>query len=581
MLLRMGFIRRIRAQDLLGLYLCLMNRTMKSVFAILLALSASSPGFAQVITDGEFSDWTFINPISDPTGDQQYFDLTEARVFNDSLALHFYIQGADYWQLNSDYGLTLYIDTDFDDQTGTAIADLGADLVWNFAQRNGTWQGAAVEHSDVGMYSAPTVTSDRFEVAFSKHNGLQFGDSIRFVWAVFQGADDLLPDSGSITYRQFNGSYSYTPIDVSRDNASALRLMTYNVEHDGLGEPQHAPALARMIAAAHPDIITFNELWDTDASFVASFLDSILPLNGAMWQAAKLFNGNVTASRYPIIQSLEFAPGDRVLVTVIDLPPSFSTDMVVANLHLKCCNDDDRRQDQVDNFVEFYRDLQTPLGNLNLPFGTPFIVAGDMNLVGDQSQLNTLLTGDVVQENEYGFDFDPDWDGTSIRDVFPYHSDQRHAYTWPGQGSSFYPGRLDYIFYSDYTLQVAKSFILNTTGMSATRLSALGLLPNDAHTASDHLPVVADFIWNNVSGSLKIEKPELNIRPNPAEEAATLSWEKGDIKTIEIRDGQGKLLGQFTIGPEENGMLLDLTTYSAQPLWIIANGRFAYPLIAQ
>ena len=553
---------------------------MKKFGALFLLFTASFLN-AQVITDGDFSDWSFVNPIADLENDHQYFDLQEARIFDDSLAIHFYIEGANLWQLNSEYGLTLYIDTDFNDQTGTPKANLGADLVWRFAQRNGTWQGNTVQHFDVGMYSAPTVTSDRFEVAFSKHHGLQFGDSIRFVWAVFEGADDLLPDSGSITYTQFNGSYSYTPIDVNRDNASALRLMTYNVEHDGLADPVHSAALGRMIAAANPDIITFNELWDTDASFVASFLDSILPLNGAMWQAAKLFNGNVTASRYPIIQSLEFAPGDRVLVTVIDLPPSFSTDMVVANLHLKCCNDDDRRQDQVDNFVEFYRDLQTPLGNLNLPFGTPFIVAGDMNLVGDQSQLTTLLTGDVVQENEYGFDFDPDWDGTSIRDVFPYHSDQRHAYTWPGLGSSYYPGRLDYIFYSDYTLQVAKSFILNTTGMSATRLSALGLLPNDAHTASDHLPVIADFVWNNVSGISEPEKPELLIRPNPAEEAATLSWEEGAMKTIEVRDTQGRLLDQFEVGGNQTSMKLNTSEYPAQPLWIIVDGQFAYPLIVQ
>ena len=553
---------------------------MKSLITILLALSASFPGFAQVITDGEFSDWTFINPISDPTGDQQYFDLTEARVFNDSLAIHFYIQGADFWQLNSEYGLTLYIDTDFDDQTGTPFADLGADLIWNFAQRNGTWQGATVEHSDVGMYSAPTVTSDQFEVAFSKHNGLQFGDSIRFVWSVFQGVDDRLPDTGSITYRQHGGSYAYTPIDLN-PSANALRVMTYNVEHDGLADPVHSAALGRVIAAADPDIITFNELWDTDASYVATFLNGILPLNGAMWQTVKLFNGNVTASRYPITQSYEFEPGDRVLITVIDLPSNYPSDIVIANLHLKCCDDDDRRQDQVDNLVDFYRDLHTPMGNLNVPFATPFIVMGDMNFVGDRAQIETVLNGDVVQEGTYGFDFVPDWDNSPLKEVLPYHTDQRHAYTWPGQGSSYYPGRLDFIFYSDYVLQLEKSFVLNTDGMSSARLTTTGLVANDAHLASDHLPVIADFVWNNVSGISEPEKPELLIRPNPAEEAATLSWRKGTVNKIEVRDTQGRLLDQFQVGADEITRDLNTSDYPAQPLWIIVDGQFAYPLIVQ
>jgi len=60
MLLRMGFIRRIRAQDLLGLYLYDMVKNFNYILSLLLAFSAHLFSSTQVITDGDFSDWSFV-----------------------------------------------------------------------------------------------------------------------------------------------------------------------------------------------------------------------------------------------------------------------------------------------------------------------------------------------------------------------------------------------------------------------------------------------------------------------------------------------------------------------------------------
>lgn len=441
----------------------------------------------QVLVDGDFTEWDTVPIYTDPVGDHQYFDLINTQVHSDAEHLYFTIEAERDWQLNSDYSLLLYLDTDANSSTGTPTAGMGADLIWSFAGRNGQWNGQTVYHDQIGLYTAPTVTSNRFEIALERMTlGLQ--DSVRFIWKSMNGTDDILPNQGFISHVLQNDSFPYTPIDISR-NPQHLRVMTYNIEHDGLVDPVFGPRIRSIIQTIDPDVITFNELWNTSAFSVKSILDTLLPqANG--WYAAKLFEGNVTASRYPISHNETINNQDRMLISQIDLPAPYNTPLLVANLHLKCCDDDERRQDQVDDFVSFYRALKD--SSFNIPWGAPFLVMGDMNLVGDRAQLQTLLTGDVIQETTYGPDQAPDWDGSAIRACMPLLNDHRHIYTWPGTGSSYYPGKLDYIFYSDYSLILEKSFVYST-------------FPSLA--ASDHLPVIADFSLNPTVGMSEINRP--------------------------------------------------------------------------
>jgi len=533
-------------------------------FATLLALWAIVlQSSAQVTIDGVFNDWDGAVATSDPAGDHTYFDLLQTRVYSDADFVNFQIHGAQDWQFNSEYGITLCLDLDADPQTGTPYEGMGADLIWRFHQREGTWNGQTIEHGDVGMYAGPTVTSDRFEVAFDRNGPLQFGDSIRFAWVSMGGADDKLPDSGSIVHTLDNNSFPYSPLGLQRLDPAHLRLMTYNVEHDGLVDPVLGPKIVTVIQNVAPDIITFNELWDTPAGQVKQILDTALPIAGG-WHTDKLFNGNVTASRYPITQSYLLDPEDRILVSLIGLPASYPTDIVVANLHLKCCDADNRRQEQVDGLVALYRDLQQTGGNIDVPFGTAFVVQGDMNLVGDKRQLETIVSGDVLDEVTFGNDFLPDWDGSPLADSAPLHHTQRQSYTWPGTGSSYYPGRLDYIFFSDYALRAEKALVVSDSSSFA---------------ASDHLPVVVDFSWNQVSNRPEVSKPQVDIVPNPAAEAVTVKWEKGQVHRIELRDAQGRSLGQYRISKRQKEIEFDLRKYSVGSYYILVNDRYGYPLI--
>ena len=57
----------------------------------------------------------------------------------------------------------------------------------------------------------------------------------------------------------------------------------------------------------------------------------------------------------------------------------------------------------------------------------------------------------------------------------------------------FPPGRLDFVFFTNSVMSVNKSFIISTEHMNASFLSQNNLFLNDTD-ASDHLPVVVDFV---------------------------------------------------------------------------------------
>ena len=57
-----------------------------------------------------------------------------------------------------------------------------------------------------------------------------------------------------------------------------------------------------------------------------------------------------------------------------------------------------------------------------------------------------------------------------------------------------HPGRLDFIFFTNSVMTCDKSFVISTEHMSPNLLEVNNLLWSDTKNASDHFPVVADFI---------------------------------------------------------------------------------------
>jgi hypothetical protein len=140
-------------------------------------------------------------------------------------------------------------------------------------------------------------------------------------------------------------------------------------------------------------------------------------------------------------------------------------------------------------------------GTINLATGTPMAVVGDLNIVGPQP-LDTLITGNIIDEATFGTDSPPDWDGTNLGDAHPLHNVVGPAdYTWRDDTITTYTSRIDFVLYTDSVARIAHKFVLNTVDMSPAELAATGLETYDVvkHKEPlfplmfDHLPLIVDF----------------------------------------------------------------------------------------
>ncbi len=307
---------------------------------------------------------------------------------------------------------------------------------------------------------------------------------------------------------------------VDRQLPTDLRVVSYNVLWNTIfpsENPTQAAKFDRVVAALDPDILNLQEIGPNDptAADVVALMNTIQPLpGGATWHGHQSWD-NVIVSKYPLTMlATDTVPepsSTSVAMALVDLPDAqFNTDFYFMNTHFKCCGgagstEDDKRQEQADALVNWMRDARTPGGNVNLPANTPMAITGDLNIVGSFQPINTLVTGNIINEGTYGSDSPPDWDGTGLTDAHPVHNATGATdYTWRNDGSGFAPGRLDYIIYTDSSLNVGNQFVLNTVAMNSAERTATGLQQYDvtqdsAGTNFDHLPVVVDFQMQTVT----------------------------------------------------------------------------------
>ncbi|MBI1227928.1 MAG: T9SS type A sorting domain-containing protein [Bacteroidetes bacterium] len=517
-----------------------------------------------IAIDGSFSDWTseavsFEDGVDATTGN----DLLRMSVANDEDYLYIRFEVSDEVVLTDNNDLTLFIDGDHNQLTGKVINGIGAELEIRFGDRDvifyhGNSQSYP-DFSDIKFHSLPTYSQKRFEMAIGrdvKPDGvfsLFIGNQIRLF---FQNgtSGDKMPNAGQSFNFNFDNDPTppYIPIDIQKSSPNLLRLMTWNTLSDGLLDIVRKPHFQRVLAALQPDIITFNECWDMTAAQCTSFMNAALPLpNGQSWYAARLVSGNITMSRYPILQNWVIYPGHRLVASLINLPDSqFNKDILVVNGHLRCCDANSERQLEADAFASFILDAKSPGGVIDLPENTPFVLSGDMNLVGWEQQYLTLTTGSIVNTNVFGNGGLLDWANGPALDVVSLQADQRMAFTWQEAGSQYPPSRLDYHICSGSVLKYQKAFTLQTEIMSQARLNAYGLYANDTGGASDHLPKVTDFVVTELTGAKSVDspKPSFNIYPNPAETTVSLEWVNPFAATIgfSLESMDGKLIQRWT-----------------------------------
>ena len=446
---------------------------------------------AQITLDNDFSEWTGVPVVSNATthviagsatsnADWVFWkvDLAVEIALDETVIPH---------------GLQLWVDTDNNPNTGWIQAQMGVELVMDFANNevrryNAGGVETTLSFNNIGLHGAPTYSGTMFELALDRSMSGVGSSSLAWQW-VDTVHDEVMPSSPA-TLTLSNEAAVVDEVPLSRAPGTQLRAMWWNVNRR-MDQNSPAASMGRMVAALAPDIIGFSEVDDVSAAYVKGLLESWLP--GSTWNVVKDDYDLMVATTWPIASS--YPDVYRSFPAVIGTEALLGVPTLFTSSHLKCCgglSNEEQRQSEADEYMAFQRDAMTAGGQVDVPSGSPILFGGDLNMVGLAAPITTLESGDIVDEAQYGADFAPDWDGTGMLQVAAVQADRPMDYTWRNDGSAYMPGKLDYALVSDGVLQVLRSFGLQTSDMSADRLNAYGLQSGDTWNASDHLPVVVD-----------------------------------------------------------------------------------------
>ncbi|MBC7884620.1 MAG: endonuclease/exonuclease/phosphatase family protein [Saprospiraceae bacterium] len=518
----------------------------------------------QIFLDEDFSDWngSHVKSYADPAGDGKSngADITDVRISNDETYLFLYIDINNEINLQSSNDLTIYIDTDNNINTGLSKNGIGAEIVYYFGERNGLYYGAnfnrQIYHNDLSLVTLPTVTSERFELCIARKyfygtSGATMGNQIKIIFSDESLSGDIAPNgNGGYTY-SFNNNLKYTPkpFSIKKENADHLRIMSYNVLRDNLFDPFTQNAFRRIFQASKPDIIGFCEIYDNSSLQTANLIETFLPPTGNQtWYHSEVNPDIRVVSRYPVIDKRSINGNGAFL---IDLGTEH---LVFIVMHLPCCENENDRQLEVDNVMSFVRSVRYGISPFQVAQNTSVIILGDTNLVGFRSQQQTLITGDIYNNNTYGPDFDPDWDDTALEDAKPAVTNLPSTFTWNSSQGSFSAGRLDYVVYTGSVMELKNAFSLWTPSLTSAQLAETGLQAGDVETASDHLPVVCDFLLPGVSGTADGDNQDPNIQLKWVDDEliiTSVAFPDGDIH-ISIVDIMGRILAHYTLTESEN-----------------------------
>jgi endonuclease/exonuclease/phosphatase family metal-dependent hydrolase len=269
-----------------------------------------------------------------------------------------------------------------------------------------------------------------------------------------------------------------------------FRLVSFNVLRAG---PMQTPApFARVLGLLDPDAVIVQE-WDhASAKQLEGWFRASLPAKDGTDRAGEWHalvgqgRGVGVLSRTPI----EPLGPDRLIVegdTKNTNPVRFIAGLTqtpigraaLVSLHLKSGGSKDSPEDQR-RMNEARLINTTLLDGLGSAGEVPIrIVGGDLNLVGSRPPLDLLRSG-------------LDADASELAVAGPTVLGDGSGYTWADPKTPFSPGRLDYVIYSDSSVEIVNQFILDASVLSDAALAAMGLDRSDTRI-SDHLPVVVDF----------------------------------------------------------------------------------------
>ena len=275
-------------------------------------------------------------------------------------------------------------------------------------------------------------------------------------------------------------------------NLSALSVLTYNVKGNGVADwstnsPQ-VQAIGRIVQHLQPDVITFNEIPQTNGWQMTNFVAAWLPgYSVARNSGTDGFIRSVIVSRYPINESRRWLARTNLTAFGYDGPftrdlfeaevavPYYEQPLHVFTTHLKAgtaTNDLLRRGAEANAISNFFVSVFLSSNSNRL-----YVLAGDLNedvlrpLSGTHHPIQRLTNAAIGLRL------------TTPRN--PFNSDDRTI----SSSSPF--ARFDYILpCAALFSNIATSQVFRTDLLAPRPLT---LNSNDSRIASDHLPVLITF----------------------------------------------------------------------------------------
>ena len=117
--------------------------------------------------------------------------------------------------------------------------------------------------------------------------------------------------------------------DLSKSSPSFSRVMSWNIFFDAFLDPDREAETKAVITSLNPDIIAFQEMYNTPLSEVADFLNESLPnADGSSWQYGKAGPDNTVFTRNNL-EAVEHIDGNGVFL----LYDEDQNPMIIYNVH--------------------------------------------------------------------------------------------------------------------------------------------------------------------------------------------------------------------------------------------------------
>jgi hypothetical protein len=522
-----------------------MNHRMTGILtgiALLLLLGAChsvTPG--RIVMDGQLGDWAGISPIVTVKPEKTPgFTAIYVTDDQDSVFVRLDLDTVINYQSLIESTLTLYFDADGNRTTGSKVEPLiGSDIAIELSPHTSQWPGRprqgvrvqvfsgsseAPEYTSgyaIGVMGVPAFSAKAFEFRIARGQssipGLRLFESNHLRGKLVHGTsqEHVLQQSADFEYQLSDSDLQRSLSDrqikaqLRPDDPKSIRVAAWNIADNLYYE--RFDAYARILSAIGADVLLFDEAPDDISEQSVRRLISEMGASVAAsdWHIQIGQGGGrqrvVIASHLPITavkgfdpllyddETIEFVHENGTRSMTHDLADMANEGMPVlaaeldwngrkillTSMDFQCCGFDGSPEDQFRSLqaMTIRRALRRQM--IESGQADALILAGDINLVGSYKPLETLYAG-------------TDLDGSDLANANPLQLDQLSTATFGFRGP-FPPGQLDYLLFSDSSLQLERSFVFDSRDVPEALATELGVKPLDSTRSSDHLPIVADF----------------------------------------------------------------------------------------